>query len=322
LTNGTLNGSSQAGNLTFAHTDKVDITAVFDGSGNHKWWRVVMPFALQYAQNVLDLEIWVLDENFTASYTAVAADKIQVAGVGLVLLPYNKSVSLQSIGYDGTTSVTGARWLVKYGTTEMDNPTDNNDDAHSGFMSLGLGANTKTLGDANGWMHGYYAPQYPDIIPGVPSVRYDEYLMIEFHDDENALGQFDMSNLWIGNAWTPSINIRDDDFSIEPWDMSERSVSTPTGQEYTAAHNAPRAFSMTWRYASKADALGDFMALSAKVGKHSPVLVVVDPDEAAYGQELMLYGRATNLQVVSLPYSATLGGTGWGINMRVRELIP
>ena len=159
---------------------------------------------------------------------------------------------------------------------------------------------------ARGWLHALKSYQ---------TVQYGSGVRTYYLDENNPSGNLEISNKFVGMGWQPEANI-ELGFSI--------TINPDTGGRVLAGEI---------KYASEADALGDGipMALLSGVGAkrstiasggqefrddgRKPILVILDPDESEYGQEITLYGWLDEFSLESRPRDT------WGLRFTVSEVM-
>jgi hypothetical protein len=131
--------------------------------------------------------------------------------------------------------------------------------------------------------------------------------------------------VYVGPVWQPTVNVANG-WTIRPAAGSPSVGRAYGGQEYRPQISEPRELTLRLAYESPADAFAEAAAMGVKVGQHSPILVIIDPDEDEYGQEQMIYGTLTDLRIGHMGWFSDRGdgvaGQRYEINMKVRELLP
>jgi hypothetical protein len=181
--------------------------------------------------------------------------------------------------------------------------------------------------NAHGWSH---AVKRVPLGGSTPLDFYNE-IHFAFNDYQNsttwngATDALDISAIYVGPTWQPTVNLADD-WTIRPAAGSPSVGRAYGNQEYRPQIAEPRELTLRLGYESPDDAYREAMAMGAKVGQHSPILVIIDPDEYDYAQEQMIYGTLTDLRIGHMGWFSDRGdgtaGSRYEISMTVRELLP
>lgn len=304
-----------AGTVNTTNTTSMTIVSSGIESVGDGWYRVWLVASDNFAggsftQDIV-LRCYLTDETFARTYTPATpnAEAIGLAGLKLSL---SNDISVYE---PNPTNDAGGIVVFKRDSSAMTPPSagtafDAGDQTiHSVVAS--------EVADSRDWGHAWHSY--------LENRKAYQHYLIEIHDQDNANGQVDTSNLYLGPAWQPTQNVKT--WGIRP--------------------GKTREWDLSFEFATWADAMGEAHAMGLQdritdglsvgrsysgaeyVAELNPILVIVDPDEGDYGQQMILYGRLTSFQMglgVDQHVAGDRGdgeaGQRPGFSFSIRELIP
>jgi hypothetical protein len=260
LTTGAAAANSDNGNITL---DGSSITSL--GSG---WYRISITFT-SIGDSATNIVINLLNSAFNDTF---------VLGSGADLMVAAPQVELGATAGDAakTTTAQGSHWQVQgHQADSWGSPNTDSD-----LLALPLSSDLVDWKSDVGFIHALYRPT---------TAVNQRYVRIRFFDDNNLDGTLDIGTVFLGREFQPTYGFAPDSLDIG-WVENADTSEAAGGQEYRSIGAVKRVASFSLMALSKAEAWGDIMALRRHAGMSLPVIVMLDPDETSYGQEMMVYG--------------------------------
>jgi hypothetical protein len=270
------------------------------------YWLLKMLITVNADPATLRCRIGELDGSFTASYTGDNSSSIYFMAPFLAVCSDIDIVSLDV----NNTSIAGPVYQVML------------DDVGTFGIPRWTGVGTPLAAsnavgvwdDSRDWLHALPTIISEGDITGVPPTN-RRYCRVRLYDPSNADSQVDVSNIYIGPHWQPTRNV---DLG---WSVT---FDNETGGRIVNGSIA---------YLSEQDALADGMQMAAKSGvgtrygsvadggqeyrsDKEPILLLLNPDEELYGQEMIVYGYLERFQLMSRPRDR------YEFQFTVKEILP
>jgi hypothetical protein len=272
------------------------------------YWLLKVLFTVNTDPATISFRLWALDASFNGSY---AGD----GGAGPFVdfmapfMALSNDVDIYSLDIN-TTSIAGPVYQVL-----LDDIATFSTPLLTGVGRPLAASNAVDIWRTKyGWTHALCTIISEGDIGGTPPTN-RRYCRVRLYDPNNADSQVDVSNIYVGPHWQPSRNI-DMGWSV--------TFDNETGGRIVTGSIA---------YLSEEDALADGMQMAAKAGvgtrygsvadggqeyrwDKEPILLILNPDEELYGQEMIVYGYLERFQLMNKPRDR------YEFQFTVKEVLP
>lgn len=297
LGTGAAYNSGDTGNFTLL---SYEITALGDD-----WYRCGITFTCD-TSSTIDVRAYVLNSSFTLSYTA-GTEHMYMLGP----LLYRGSAAPSTImSADMLIDGSAPFWAAESHWTDSPSwPVPGNLTYTSGDIYFAPQPSLRRFTAGRGWYHSFH----------VPSVAaHQEFSKIYLWDPDNVDAQLDVSNIYAGPIWQPSVNFQPSWQWLAPDPMTGSRIlqiefaALPESEVYEQL--------MPMLYKCKVGRPPSTVVTNSgqeyRPG-HIPVLAILDPAETEYTQEQTLYAYIDDIALQDMPHTGT-----YRASLTFREVMP
>ncbi len=115
------------------------------------------------------------------------------------------------------------------------------------------------------------------------------YWRVEFSDTANPAGYVELSRLWFGPAWQPTINYSWG--AALGWQSRDRAIETRSGARISERMKARRVFRLSLHELSDQEAFGRALPMNLMIGTEGEIVVMPDPADVGNYHRRNVFGR-------------------------------